>query len=1005
MAQELNENEKYLLQQVDSGEPAIFDVETHIDTRFLREHILELVPGAHAHDGQRSCLRWVIHNAVFTKQLDLSDGRRSGGGSLPAIEFHACDFQGGFCADGAHIDRLFFNHCRFTSDEPKRNYISVRNCRISTELRLENLKPADKPEARNLLWVDAFASFIGTNVVVKHSLFRAPEGESSASLPEARYALDLATAEIQCDLQLQPSVVLEGGLKMRDSRIGGSVWGQGLHVTDGESEASRRAIVSRGESCRYGIRARSATIHGNFTLSVDLNRLLEELGPDPIRFCCQGSLELMGIQVSGDLDLTGAYIEGKPEAHVFLDGATIRGGIMAPMVTPRAVVQRRYRAGHLVFEIDQGQLLMNSCHVSGDCKLNLKAAQIWADGLSVDSNLQITGNCQGLTARGLVVSRDTDLSLKSITKCKLGGSTLRGNLDLRHMHFAKGSLSLHDAEIGRSLVIAPLYSRIEGIRRRQLTCYPGFMLTEVMLPEDPEVETPEKIASFLNKGKQTVVLLDGKAEQFHELNTKLGLKLQTEQAAQEYLRLFCAYTWDDEGSFTLVEDDAHLPAKFRRKVTLHPVRPVKDKEQRPGQEYFFEAFVRYGNFLFYSVFRLEATGMPTMLSDEPVVANGESVVYEPSEAQEYQPPFRFAHISQRPDFESSAPAATGPDAIREFKKEVPDWSERLVRDRLADVEVDLRAASCGTLNDNAARAWEHIESVNLEEFDYEGTVIPDNVSVQSEMEFRLLWLRGLGKQSWRQRWIAALRRFCRIFGVHQVFRWVYRNHAGWWMEKEPEFRAQPYAHLAKVLRERGDDEAARDVEAEKIRWGAYDRARRSWGGRLLQIVWWWPYGFFYRFGLAPGRALLTLAAFWFIGFLAITMLSENGLLKANISTVAAAALPGPEGPTAVIPTPSTNVYTKKFPCGEAVAPALYAAELLIPVLNLHQESRCDVRSPLPEDQNTETLTLWHRPIPHFHWMVLPRPWEYLKAAYILFGSIITSLALLTFSGIARRWEH
>ena len=32
-------------------------------------------------------------------------------------------------------------------------------------------------------------------------------------------------------------------------------------------------------------------------------------------------------------------------------------------------------------------------------------------------------------------------------------------------------------------------------------------------------------------------------------------------------------------------------------------------------------------------------------------------------------------------------------------------------------------------------------------------------------------------------------------------------------------------------------------------------------------------------------------------------------------------------------------------------------------------------------------------------------WEYGKALYMLVGSVVSSLALLTFSGIARRWEH
>ena len=189
------------------------------------------------------------------------------------------------------------------------------------------------------------------------------------------------------------------------------------------------------------------------------------------------------------------------------------------------------------------------------------------------------------------------------------------------------------------------------------------------------------------------------------------------------------------------------------------------------------------------------------------------------------------------------------------------------------------------------------------------------------MEFRLLWLRGMRRQSRVERCMASLERFFRIVGVHAMIQLIRNRGNRGRSQEEPQFRAQPYAHLAKVLRERGDDDAARDVEAEKMRWAAYDRAQRSGGGRILLMFWLWPYGLFYRYGLAPGRALLTLMAFWFVGFLAITMLSENDLLKANISTVAAAALPGPEGPTAVIPTPSTRTPTQRtFPVGNRLRP-------------------------------------------------------------------------------------
>ena len=126
------------------------------------------------------------------------------------------------------------------------------------------------------------------------------------------------------------------------------------------------------------------------------------------------------------------------------------------------------------------------------------------------------------------------------------------------------------------------------------------------------------------------------------------------------------------------------------------------------------------------------------------------------------------------------------------------------------------------------------------------------------------------------------------------------------------------------------------------------------------------------------------------------------MLNASVDTVASAAITD-QKLTAVIPTSATK-YIKEIPCGDSIAPPLYAAELMTPVLNFRQASRCDIRGYEAGDER-KNLRLRGHSFPHPHWMVFPRPWEYLKGLYILLGSIVTSLALLTFSGIARRWEH
>ena len=109
MAQTPNPQEQYLLDQVYSGKAANFSVDTVIDTQFLRSYILELSNYVLAGRQSRGCLRREIHHEVMKDRHDLSDGRRDGGGPLPALGFHHCTFHGGFCADELRIliDLLF----------------------------------------------------------------------------------------------------------------------------------------------------------------------------------------------------------------------------------------------------------------------------------------------------------------------------------------------------------------------------------------------------------------------------------------------------------------------------------------------------------------------------------------------------------------------------------------------------------------------------------------------------------------------------------------------------------------------------------------------------------------------------------------------------------------------------------------------------------------------------------------------------------------------------------
>src|SRR5205807_10505530 len=73
-----------------------------------------------------------------------------------------------------------------------------------------------------------------------------------------------------------------------------------------------------------------------------------------------------------------------------------------------------------------------------------------------------------------------------------------------------------------------------------------------------------------------------------------------------------------------------------------------------------------------------------------------------------------------------------------------------------------------------------------------------------------------------------------------------------WVSRQDDFKPQPYSQLAKVLREAGDEEGARQVlfEMERRKWGGDRRwLMRAWGGVLKNTV---------GYGIYPEKAI------WFL---------------------------------------------------------------------------------------------------------------------------------------------
>ena len=193
-------------------------------------------------------------------------------------------------------------------------------------------------------------------------------------------------------------------------------------------------------------------------------------------------------------------------------------------------------------------------------------------------------------------------------------------------------------------------------------------------------------------------------------------------------------------------------------------------------------------------------------------------------------------------------------------------------------------------------------------------------------------------------------------------------------KRDGQFRPQPYRQLAKVLRAQGHEEAARKIAIAE-RDGMQPSA---WLFRHLHTA----FGTGFGYGYAPTRAAWTLGTVLLVGTFLVWEARRQDVLVLTTSsaTTVAAERNGWRSAVQVLPLDQTQ---PELQCRDEIVPGLYALDLILPVIQLHQENRCEVST-----QEKAHPSAWL--------------WRYALVFYSLVGKLVTTLALLTFSGVLKR---
>ncbi len=242
-----------------------------------------------------------------------------------------------------------------------------------------------------------------------------------------------------------------------------------------------------------------------------------------------------------------------------------------------------------------------------------------------------------------------------------------------------------------------------------------------------------------------------------------------------------------------------------------------------------------------------------------------------------------------------------------------------------------------------------------------------------------------------------------------------------WLPGEHGYHPQPYVQLAHVLANDGNEALARDVLVRKaqldaiLKWRGMPvpdddktstnsssgvrevlrRARRMLArqtqkiGRQIVYGFVRSYGALFDFGLSPSKAAVTMLVFILVGWGIFQWMDLRRVMVVAQQPVASVVRTVGHDKFVAADKSSPDLVSSNtdIPCGSGsiFRWLLYAADVFIPLVDLREEGKCDI------DLATNSKA--------WQWEVTG--YRILKAVYAILGWVVTTLALLTFSGIIR----
>ena len=998
---------------------------------FDAEIIRTLVLGVHAPNGVQ------ISSVAIEGLLNLSNARGSGE-ACNALILTDCDLLGdgdvsgvkpGIDASHSHLQRLSLVKCRADG-------VELSGATIVGDLDLEGFGPRQLDASgapleaqlgeRRAAWVKARGIRIGGSMTARKTTLSVPWQRGAEWPPKgvqgwanvpAPFGLDLDGAQISGSLILQPGFESIGGVNIAGAMIGGDLWAQGAHLE----------AAGVGRESIEALRAQSVEIHGHAVFSCDTDSIDDGRSDPRRRFDARGTLDFYGAKIRGTFVLYGARVTGAEDDEnpaIYLYSASLSADVLIGRDDRAEGVPCDISTIDLTTATIGGQLLLQGSD-------GTPMASVAATGLRVSGDLTLSGPMSQVDLSGSLV--EGQLSLGRYDPLKLTRDAVVTLADAR-----VGRDLRADWISTPSFPVKIEWSKTRPLRIRAipLASYPGWWLAEALV--EPTVGSGLAILSFLCRPGESwetveeVVILDGGSEPIHTLNGRELLALDTIEQAKEYLALFCAHIWVGDRAFMVDRESVDLrqPEGGPRWEAVGEVAHGPDLfEARFRIEASGEVVMSNDEWIGHvcddtgRLHRTPVRWFHAFLGQEdwpaPPPLRPESSWYEIADPND--------HVIW--------------DALKAATERLEDihleWDEEWKRPTidLAGLKVASLADNDGrnwfdvTPNVVAESRPRPTLYLVLSGFEYDR--ISDKPPPEEERKPRTdaslsfnepsptdsdgPYAAALRDQPRPRKTRAVARRLLSLLrllhprslaaSLNATFLSLVRPHPSpehlarrYWLRAqyakyppaeeyppaEDRYRPQPYQQLAKVLRGAGYLTAADDVtidklELEKVKLLKPDLppARQALH-RTMQWATRWLVQFPFGFGLKPWRATATFFLFWAVGVLAIWGLSQADVLKVDASAVATVVSSDGERERVVVEeVEGVAEPLEEIPCRNLINVVVYPLDVMIPLLDLRQESRCHVSF---QNQGLEVL----------------------KGIYAILGWLIISGLIVTWSGIVRR---